>query len=801
MLKSIEDIEKSRADLMQEYRSILGGRAGMLSTGGGPTPAYVFPFIKECFGLTLAEGYGVTEVGSFVTDRRVHYGVQVKLLDVPELGYTNGDLPHPRGEICVRREKFPFMGYFNDQSKTNQVTEDGWYRTGDIGMIDVASEELHIIDRLNNVFKLVQGEFIAPEKLEGIFSYSPYVRQIFVTAIPTQFRVVAIVVPREEAVRKFANEHKILDVSATSVCKDEIFAAEIRANLHEIGLSHNLKYYEIPCAVHLEPDPFTAENQKLTPSMKFRRKFLREFYEPVVANLYQSAEIAEAAIQKKCEALALSNRLAGEAQQKDGDELQTRIQNVITEEWNKLHGSELGNTNVNPNLVSQGLSSFSAVHLSQFLSKNLGVPVGPEILYQENPAKAVAQIIVNPAQSTSLTNWREEFSLPNIPNQEIDGTLPDSANISNVLLTGATGFLGIFLLREILAQFPDSAVFCLVRARDEGSAIGRIRKEMVASLLWKDEFEKRIKIVSGNLEEESLGLYEDQFLDLACHIDVIFHCGAYVNSVAPYAVLKKANVRGTNEMIRLALIKKRKFFFHVSSLSVLDVYEGNFDEIPFDELAIKLDSASGYSQSKFVSDQLVRLAQAKFGMPTIIFRPCDISGDTKSGYSNPKDTINIIISAIAQLGVSPRSEAEFEMCPVDAVARSIVGISKSSISKSGASLQIQPSTPTTSSNPSNFLKIFHYKNPCGPVSLRAWTSALRKCGFQIEEVDYHVWLDRVSQAEQLPIYALYPILQHGLGNDSLKISDKSSFSPWTKDIPCPEMGEDILVQYCKWITK
>jgi hypothetical protein len=113
---------------------------------------------------------------------------------------------------------------------------------------------------------------------------------------------------------------------------------------------------------------------------------------------------------------------------------------------------------------------------------------------------------------------------------------------------------------------------------------------------------------------------------------------------------------------------------------VLDVYAGNLDELPLEVLAKKLDSASGYryrsflfsyfvmetissyvhnvlpkltfycSQSKLISEELVRRAFAKSGVPALVFRPCDISGDTKSGYSNVKDSISIIVSGIAKLG-------------------------------------------------------------------------------------------------------------------------------------------------------
>jgi thioester reductase-like protein len=157
------------------------------------------------------------------------------------------------------------------------------------------------------------------------------------------------------------------------------------------------------------------------------------------------------------------------------------------------------------------------------------------------------------------------------------------------------------------------------------------------------------------------------------------------------------------------------------------------------------------------------------GVPVVIFRPCDVSGDTSTGYSNFKDTINIIVSGIAKLGcylfvfiyffilnitigIAPLTEVEFEMCPVDAVSRSIVHISKLSIPTNQTIPSSTPSSFSFLNNKNNFGKIFHYNNPDGKVSLLQLVNALRRCSLQIEEVDYATWLDRVSQAKHLPMY-------------------------------------------------
>jgi len=155
-------------------RARLGGNVKIMITGAAPISAEVIDFLRICFSVDLFEGYGQTETAAAlsVTDiadmESGHCGApfpcgEVKLVDVPGMNYTSADKPFPRGEICVRGPSV-FSGYYKEEVKTAEALDkDGWCHTGDIGMWDDKGR-LRIVDRVKNIFKLAQGEYISPEK-------------------------------------------------------------------------------------------------------------------------------------------------------------------------------------------------------------------------------------------------------------------------------------------------------------------------------------------------------------------------------------------------------------------------------------------------------------------------------------------------------------------------------------------------------------------------------------------------------------------------------------------------------------
>lgn len=150
----------------------------LMVTGSAPINGDVLNFLKVVFSCPFREGYGQTETSAPATSTRLadpvagHVGgpircVKMRLKDIPEMNYFHTD-EYPRGEICLKGASI-FGGYFKAPEKTKEAfDEEGWLRTGDVGMI-FPNGSVKIIDRAKNIFKLSQGEYIAPEKLENVY--------------------------------------------------------------------------------------------------------------------------------------------------------------------------------------------------------------------------------------------------------------------------------------------------------------------------------------------------------------------------------------------------------------------------------------------------------------------------------------------------------------------------------------------------------------------------------------------------------------------------------------------------------
>jgi len=242
-------------------------------------------FLRVCFGGTVFEGYGMTEsacvISKTVEDDFTtgHVGApapccEIKLVDVTEMNYTHKDLPNPRGEVCVRGPSV-FVGYYKSKSQTDEVIDrDGWLHTGDIGTW-LPGGRLKIIDRKKNIFKLAQGEYVAPEKIENIYARNKFVAQSFVYGDSLQSFLVAIVVPDEEILVPWAKEKGIGSKSGgrdfKSLCANPAVRDHILKSMIATGTEAGLKGFEQVRAVVLSDELFTVENGLITPTFKLKR--------------------------------------------------------------------------------------------------------------------------------------------------------------------------------------------------------------------------------------------------------------------------------------------------------------------------------------------------------------------------------------------------------------------------------------------------------------------------------------------------------------------------------------------------
>jgi acyl-CoA synthetase (AMP-forming)/AMP-acid ligase II len=162
--------------VFSKVQARLGGRVRFIGTGSSPISPEVYNFLR-CAFPEVHEGYGMTETCCMITmtdheDAMIGhvgapvYSCELKLVDVTEMGYTNADQPHPRGEICVRGPTV-FQGYYRDEAQTRDCLDaDGWFHTGDIGYVD-RDGDFYVVDRVKELIKY-KGYQVAPAELEAL---------------------------------------------------------------------------------------------------------------------------------------------------------------------------------------------------------------------------------------------------------------------------------------------------------------------------------------------------------------------------------------------------------------------------------------------------------------------------------------------------------------------------------------------------------------------------------------------------------------------------------------------------------
>lgn len=245
---------------------------------------------------------------------------------------------------------------------------------------------------------------------------------------------------------------------------------------------------------------------------------------------------------------------------------------------------------------------------------------------------------------------------------------------SDVLLTGATGFLGPFLVASLLGR-TSYTVHALIRATDQAHGLDRIVASLRKARLWSQALEaevrKRVRVVCGDLAEPHLGLGAPGFQHLAEGVDVIVHNGALVNYVRTYDALRPANVAGTHELLRLAMTAHRKAFHLVSSTfiygwSVKPVVGESDANLEMNALDF------GYSQTKWVAEQLAFAARRQ-GLDVRIFRPSLIS-PTGAGFGSQDDILVRTVAFMIEHGVAANALNQLSLLPADLIADHVVAL-------------------------------------------------------------------------------------------------------------------------------
>eukprot|EP00980_Cylindrotheca_fusiformis_P006886 scaffold1442_cov128-Cylindrotheca_fusiformis.AAC.7 len=324
-----------------------------------------------------------------------------------------------------------------------------------------------------------------------------------------------------------------------------------------------------------------------------------------------------------------------------------------------------------------------------------------------------------------------------------------------VFLTGATGYLGVHILAELLAT--GVTVIALARASSDEKAKERIWKNLQtykllssssSSRLNEEMVHSRLVAVAGDLSQPLLGMDNHQFKSLALEIDSIIHCGAQVNLIKPYASLKESNVLGTQEILRLATTNgfvktKVKPVHYISTNGIFPVEKDAYklvdtangivhakEDDPLESVAAHLDE--GYAMTKWVAEKMCTIAESR-GLPISVMRPGNMAGSTQTGAQNPDDFNFLLIQGMIHTKCAPiehvdsKNNYALDLTPVDFAASAVV--------------QLAVNAPQSAIG-----QRFHLQTPQHPVPLTSVVAWLRDMGYEIEGVSREEWKQRIAES-------------------------------------------------------
>ncbi|CAF0948529.1 unnamed protein product [Didymodactylos carnosus] len=282
--------------IFKQIQQRLGGNLKLVVNGAAPLSPKILEFLKIVCGAYVVEGYGQTECCGMAScqppgDSSVgNIGVplacnMIKLCDVPDMEYYAKD---NIGELCIKGSNV-FAGYYNDEEKTREaIDEDGWLHTGDIASW-MKTGQIQIVDRKKHMFKLSQGEYLAPDRLENVYIQSKYVAQVYVHGNAYKSCTVAIIVPDSEVLENYAKSNK-LTTDMIELCKRKDIKQLILDDMKNLETANDLKGFEKAKDIYLHPEVFTIENNLLTPTLKSKRPELAKYFDKQIEEMYKNID-------------------------------------------------------------------------------------------------------------------------------------------------------------------------------------------------------------------------------------------------------------------------------------------------------------------------------------------------------------------------------------------------------------------------------------------------------------------------------------------------------------------------------
>ncbi|MES2732925.1 MAG: amino acid adenylation domain-containing protein [Bacteroidota bacterium] len=413
---------------------------------------------------------------------------------------------------------------------------------------------------------------------------------------------------------------------------------------------------------------------------------------------------------------------------------------TLTEEklalvWQQLLKVE--RVGIHDNFFELGGHSLLTVQLQKELAKLFSEPISIASLFDHPTIASFCQAISKGETDDYPIAYEQELlTLADLP--PFDKSLSPTY-MQHVLLTGCTGFLGAFILRELLEN-TEAMIYCLVRCSNLEQGGRRINSALAKYGLWKDAYASRVKAVKGDLSEPKLGIPEDSYQQLTQQIDCVIHNGTYMNHLSTYKDAKKINVDGAKEVLKFAVDKRLKRVHYVSTMGVFghSPVKRTVDEQSSITAEIHYNS-SGYNASKWVAENVMRESRA-LGIPVTIYRPGLVTYSSDTKLIDQDQWLSLMIETCKLTNKYPVSHGEINAMSVDMAAKHLVF---SIIDKNNAN------------------RTFHLWNHAS-VGLEDILSAYFGSALaQMEQVSFSAFVDEIRGTD-LPLSPMLLLLDEGM---------------------------------------
>ncbi len=431
--------------------------------------------------------------------------------------------------------------------------------------------------------------------------------------------------------------------------------------------------------------------------------------------------------------------------------------------------------NINRPFKEYGFDSISFVKFINFLESEYQIKITFSMLSEESSIFELTQALMFNDKKNTLIMPSLNNDLAELEHFDI-GLLMKSTSIENILLTGASGFLGCHLLASLL-QETSAHIYCLIRAKTKKQATKKLLVNLENYDLSQQVDWSRVTIVLGDLEKSKCGLSNKNYTALSSKVDIIVHNGARVSYLSRYSDLESANVSSCYELIKIATNTKLKKIHFISSVAVFSDKD-YLDPGVVDEdckPAYFNDILLGYGKTKFMAERIFEQAR-NYGLPVNIYRIDRIAGDSSTGICQQKDFLWNLIRVGLVVNAFPNIPIKVNLTPVNKVSYMV---SDTIVNGGDASLNL------------------HIRNP-NDIDFVDLLKALKPSGYSFKVVSKEAWFDIVNNnKENLDevLLAILPLLEHiDKFSDSLPIDNQRTLALFGEDFVRSLAVSEVMLQ-------